>query len=321
MDNIIAINASELATKPGEAPEWIKLIPAGSIVGRDGRSWVNSAPEAIIAHWAANRQDLPIDIEHSSHLKAPKGEPAPAVGWIIELSAREGEIWGKAAWNQEGVKLVGDRAYRYISPTIVYTQSDGKIVGLRSVALTNQPNFTLPALNRHQGGNPAQEGSMKAILAALGLAETAIEADAVAKIKTLTSDLATAANRADNPPLDRFVPRADYDTALNRATTAEQALHSTRNEQLEVAVNAAIEGALKEGKITPATADYHRALCRQEGGLAKFTEFCKAAPVIGGDSGLGGKNADGTGTALNAEQQQIAAMFGNTAEDLAKYGK
>lgn len=316
MKNSIAINAVELAAKPGEVPEWIKLIPAGPVIGRDGRSWSNSNPEKILASFTAMNQDLPIDIEHSSHLRAPKGEPAPAVGWIVELNVRGGEIWGKASWNQEGQKLVGDKAYRYVSPTIVYTQGDGIIVGLRSVGLTNQPNLELPALNRQN-----EEGSMKSILAALGLAETAGEADAVAKIKTLTSDLATAANRADNPPLDRFVPRADYDTALNRATTAEQALHSTRNEQLEVAVNAAIEGALKEGKITPATADYHRALCRQEGGLARFADFVKAAPVIGGDSGLGGKAADGTATALNAEQQQIAAMFGNTAEDLAKYGK
>ena len=162
---------------------------------------------------------------------------------------------------------------------------------------------------------------LKALLAALALPETATEAEAVAKVKTLQGDLSTAMNRADNPSLEKFVPRADYDAALARATNAEQAISTAKKEQLETAVNAAIEQALKDGKITPATKEYHQAQCRQEGGLERFTAYCAAAPVIAGASGLDGKKVDGETKALNAEQQQIAEMFGNSAEDLAKYGK
>ena len=40
------------------------------------------------------------------------------------------------------------------------------------------------------------------------------------------------------------------------------------------------------------------------------------------DSFLDGKNpGDGQQTALNADQTKIMQMFGNSAEDLAKYGK
>jgi hypothetical protein len=29
-------------------PEWLPMIPAGTFTGRDGRSWVNNQPEAVI---------------------------------------------------------------------------------------------------------------------------------------------------------------------------------------------------------------------------------------------------------------------------------
>lgn len=322
MKNKIALNTLEISGVPGQAPEWVKLLPSGQVIGRDGRAWNNSRPDSILESFAALARDLPIDIEHSSELKAPKGEPAPAVGWIRELDIRDGEIWGRAAWNTAGKQLVEEQAYRYLSPVIIYEPSSGNIAGVISVGLTNQPNLKLPALNSEQGAEAPKENTMlKAILAALGLPENTTETEAVQKIGTLKSELATAANRADNPSLEKFVPRADYDAALARATNAEQAIGAVKKEQLEVAVNSAISQALKDGKITPSTVEYHTAGCRQEGGLQRFAAYCAAAPTIGDLSGLDGKSADSEQKALNAEQQQVAAMFGNSAEDIAKYGK
>jgi phage I-like protein len=319
--NAVAINTMEIVQANGELPEWVCLVPAGAVVGRDGRSWNNSRPEGIIASFSELARDLPIDIEHSTELKAPKGEPAPAIGWVKNLEARNGEIWGRVQWNPAGRQLVGEQSYRYLSPVIIYQPNSGTIVGLTSVGVTNQPNLKLPALN-HQHGvcTPEENIMLKALLAALALPENAGEAEALAKVTSLKSELATATNRAENPSLEKFVPRADYDAALGKANNAEQQLAQIKKDQLETAVNTAIEQALKDGKITPATADYHRAQCRQEGGLERFKTYCAAAPVLGGDSGLGSKEQEGT-KALNAEQEKIAGMFGNSAEDLAKYGK
>lgn len=47
-----------------DAPEWVHLMPAGEVVARDGRQFVNSDPEAIIADFQARNVDLPIDFEH-----------------------------------------------------------------------------------------------------------------------------------------------------------------------------------------------------------------------------------------------------------------
>ncbi len=321
--NKAALNTMELVDQPGQVPDWVQLLPAGKMVGRDGRSWNNNQPKKVMESFAALARDIPIDIEHSTELKGPQGEPAPAVGWIKELDVRDGAIWGRAEWNAAGSQLVGDQAYRYISPVILYQPGNGTIVGITSVAVTNQPNLMLPALNQQQESEQlTKENRMvKALLAALALPETATEAEALAKINTIQTDLASARNRAENPSLEKFVPRGDFDAALEKAANAERELATIKKEGLDAAINQAIDGALKEGKITPATAEYHRAQCSQEGGLDRFKAYCAAAPVIGGDSGLDKKNPDKESKALNAEQQQIATMFGNSAEDLDKYGK
>jgi len=318
-----AMNSIEISPSPGETPEWVFLIPAGEVSGRDGRNWNNSRPAVILEYFTELARDLPIDIEHSTELKGPKGEPAPAVGWIKELQQREGEIWGKAEWTEQGKQLVGDRAYRYLSPVIIYEKDGGTIVGITSVAVTNQPNLKLSALNQQQGGGQLtkEDSMLKALLAALALSENATEAEALAKIGSLKDNLATANNRAENPSLEKFVPRADYDSALAKANNAEQKLAEVKKTELDKEINSAIEQALKDGKITPATSDYHKAQCSQEGGLERFVAYCAAAPVIGADSGLNDENINKNSKALNAEQQQIASMFGNSAEDLEKYGK
>lgn len=61
---------------------WLPLIPAGTFQGIDGRTWNNSNPNAIIQRFTKKR---PFDVEHSTHIKAPNGEPAPAYGWITSL--------------------------------------------------------------------------------------------------------------------------------------------------------------------------------------------------------------------------------------------
>lgn len=315
-----AINSIEIPSVENSAPEWVQLVPAGEVIGRDGRKWNNDQPETVLESFTELARDLPIDIEHSTEHKAPKGDPAPATGWIKELQNRNGEIWGRAEWNGAGRQMVEGKEYRYLSPVILYLESSGTIVGLTSVALTNQPNFKMSALNQQQaGGMPAEEEVMlKALLAALALPENATEAEALAKVQSLRSDLVTATNRADNPSLDKFVPRADHDAALTRATNAEQQLADVKKVELETAVNSAIDQALKDGKITPATKEYHQAQCRQEGGLDRFKAYCAAAPVIGDPSDLNKKNPEQNSKALNAQEKEVCKNLGISEEEYLK---
>lgn len=312
----------ELPQAGGPAPEWIQLLPAGSpIVGRDGRSWSNDIPAGIVDAFAADGKPMPLDWEHATELKAPKGEPAPAAGWIVELELREdGSLWGRVEWTPRGAVAVGNKEYRFISPVFIYDRATSLIMKLTSVGLTNRPNLYLQALNRQHHEEEAP--MLKKLLQALGLSETATEEAALNQITKLQGDLATALNRAEQPSLDKFVPKADYDAVVAKAANTEQTLKTVQDHITETAINTEIDAALKAGKITPATVDYHKAQCRQEGGLDRFKAFCQAAATVAADSNLDTKKpGDSEAAALNAEEARVAAMFGNSAEDITKYGK
>mgnify|MGYP003606848355 FL=1 len=302
----------------GDAPEWIELIPAGAtITGRDGRRWVNDRPDGVIERFRADGRDIPVDFEHATELKAPKGEKAPAVAWITDLENRGGAVWGHVVWNQTGQDSVALREYRYYSPVWDYEIESGRIVRLVSVGLTNRPNLRVTALNHES--SQEEKPMLKKLLKALGLAEDATEETALNAITTLKTDLATAMNRAETPSLDKFVPRADYNQAVARATNAETALAAVKTEKLEDEITAEIGAALEAGKITPATKDYHTARCREEGGLEAFRKFVEVAPVIGDPSGLDEKKReDKQGTALNAEEMKILENMGISVEDYQK---
>lgn len=298
-------------------PDRLELIPAGAFSGLDGRGWNNPFPESVIERTRAVGRDIPIDIEHATELKGPQGEAAPAQGWLRldSLEVIDGAIWGTVEWNNSGRALLGDKAYRYYSPAFLFAE-DGEVRSIKSVGLTNTQNLSqLPALNSQQpeeGG--ADDMSLPAaIRQALGLKDDANEAEAVQAIGTLKSDHQVALNRADTPDPEKFVTKADYELALNRAATAETSLKGLRDAE----ITAEIDGAVKAGKVAPASKDYHLAICQQEGGLEKFREFIKSAPVVVGSQGVGGKKPEGDQeqSKLSADELAICRDLGITEKE------
>ena len=313
-DRVKLINRSELES--GVVPEWVEMLPSGPVVkGRDGRAFFNTKPEKIIEAFQANKAPLPIDIEHATEVKATNGEPAPAVGWMEELENRGGAIWARVDWTEEGKKLIGSRAYRFLSPVLLCEKETKTVLAIDSAGLTNKHNLHLTALNHEQKGT-----TMKDLLKFLGLDENASEEAAINAVKKIQGDLETATNRAKTPDLEKFVPKADYAQAMTRASNAEAKLEEKNKAELETSINAEIDAALKAGKIAPASKDFYVAMCQMAGGLDKFKDFVKTAPVIAKDSGLDGKDpVVDPAKALNAEEKKIAAMFGNSENDLKKH--
>ena len=284
------------------APDWVQLTPAGPrIMGRDGRWWLLSDAAAVAARFDATKEPQ-IDLEHSSQLKAPEGEAAPAVGWIKELAVREGGLWGRVEWTPDGATLVATRAYRYLSPVFSFDPATGEIGRIVSAGLTNTPNLEMAALNAQQENQP-MDGT---VLQALGLPTTATAADAVVAVNTLKSEKAVALNSAQHPDPHLFVPTADHQLALNRISTFETA----ETARQESAIVAAADAAITAGKVAPASKDYHLASCRAEGGLERFNAFIGAAPVIAPNSALDGKKAGDTPSALTAEELAVCRQLG-----------
>lgn len=319
-------------TADGKLPEWVELIPPGPEVNAvDGRRFRNSAPSRIITAFQTYGLHLPVDLEHSTEIKAPKGEEAPAAGWIVELQVREGAVWGRVEWTPRGMAALTSRDYRYISPAFMHAKN-GEITELVSAGLTNKPALTQLAAvahaaeNNHDGGpEPARQEDImdKELLKLLGLDEKATPEQVLAACRALKdaaakqeTDLATARAelaKAQAPDLTKFVPRADHDAAIARAQKAEQDLAADRQALKQREIDGEVDAALKAGKITPATAEYHKAACSREGGLAAFRDFVKAAPVIVAPSNLDGKPAP-TGDALSAVELSVCTQMGLTKE-------
>lgn len=320
MKTLIALNVdlSDLSSIEGQAPEWIELIPTGpTITGRDGRTWLfdELAQQLVLGAFTERAIDMVMDWEHATEVAAPKGEPAPAAAWIDRLELRGGALWGHVAWTPRAGEQVVAREYRFISPVFDYDDASRRILRMVSVGLTNKPNLVLTALNHEQSETPKLAIPL-ALAASLGLDATATDEQAVAAVNQLKAT-ATARNN-EQPSLDRFVPRQDYDQAVSRATNAEQALATRKADEHKAVVDAEIEAALKAGKITPATADYHRAACSEQAGLDRFRDFVKAAPSVADPSSLDNRKPDGTSTALNAEEKRIASLMGQSDEDFLK---
>lgn len=300
----LALNFSEGET----APDWVELLPAGpSIEGRDGRRWTVTDPASLIRSFNLRGSDLPIDFEHATQLKGAKGEAAPAVGWINGLETRAGgSVWGRVAWNAEGAAAVTSRAYRYLSPVFRFDPKTGGIIGLVSAGLTNQPNLHLVALNAEE---PEEEPSDmdKAVLEALGLKADATAADAVVAINRMQQDRETALNAAQHPDPTLFVPKADYQLALNRITDFETADKA----RADAEITQAVDDAVAAGKIAPASKDYHLASCRAEGGLDRFRTMIAAAPQITAPAAPQKKpDTDGAPSKLSAEELAVCHQLG-----------
>ena len=253
-----------------EQAVWLPIFPAGQFEGVDGRSWVNDNPDQVVASFTVKR---PIDIEHSTHIKGPQGEPAPAVGWVLQLQNRSGEIWGMVEWNSEGQEMLEKKEDSFYSPAFKYTAS-GQVVSLASIGLTNEPNMSdLPALNREETQMPLPVE----LTQALGLGADADTASALTAINTLKADHQLAMNRANaGPDLTKFVPKETYELAMNRATTAEAKVKETEEAKLA----ALVDEAITAGKIAPANKDMFLGMCRAEGGVEQFKAFVQTAPVI-----------------------------------------
>lgn len=310
-----------LNSESGKVPVTIPLIPAGDyVIGRDGRRWTKRNIEAIVLR---SNNDLPqhiIDENHSTDLKAPKGESSPAMGWFNNIHAREdGSVWADAVWTELGKTALENREYRYISP-VFKVGADGEIEQILRAALTNSPNLELPALNSTRAepaDNPAKENKMnKEICAALGLSETATENEVLASINALK----TQANSAKPVDLTAYAPRADLAQMEQRAVAAETALQERNAQDLKNKATAAVEKAIADRKIAPASKDAYIAMCATEDGFSNFTKIMESSPAIipSGTSVPQGNPPESSEVELNAEDERFCKAMGYSKEEWAK---
>lgn len=190
-DEAVALCSSvAFAAGANSAPEWVHLLPQGEIRTGDGRGpYRFAAAEQLIAASLQAGERLVIDENHATDLAAPKGLPAPAMGWVTELQARADGIWGKVEWTDAGKQLVAGRAYRGISPVIAHDKA-GNIAALLRASLVNKPNLRgLQTLHSEE----TDMNLLQKLAKALGLPDSTSEDTLVTAITTLHAEKAKAA--------------------------------------------------------------------------------------------------------------------------------
>ncbi|MFN7003759.1 MAG: phage protease [Roseinatronobacter sp.] len=339
----VAMCASQ-ALPPAEAdggvPEWIHLLPAGNLIQTGdarGPYHVASAQAVITASFAEDNR-LPIDENHSTDLAAPRGEPAPALGWIVEMQARDTGIWGRVEWNASGRRLVKGRAYRGISPVILHDK-DKAVRSILRASLVNKPNLRgMTALHQQQDN---EMDWMKFLAEMLGLPETATEDEVKTALKAKMGDGDAAAAQSQMAQvavalgLGKDAKPAEVLTAATQAAqtgaatpaeivalqselaTVVEELNTIKTDRTLTAATSFVDAEIKRGRagLKPLR-DRYIALHQRD--PAEAEALINGMPIMGmsGMTLTPPPAADGT-ISLNAEQAAVAAQLGISTEDYA----
>ncbi len=320
-----AVAALHSALAGGPVPTALRLLPAGRFAASDGRAegpWelTDDDGHRLVADMAARQSARYIDYEHATLRAKETGQPAPAAGWFSALEWRAGDgLWAVGIeWTAAAAEHIQGREYRYISPLFSYDPTSGRVLQLLGASLTNDPGLDgltdLAALAARSlmippTTEPRMPDTLKKILAALGLSETADEAAALAAVQALQTNVAALTARLDSPPDPaRYVPIA----SLN-AVQAEHAATRTRLAELSAQVRAAelekvLEAGQAAGKLTPALLGWAREYGTQN--LAGLSAYLKDATVVcpPGQTQTGGRSAAASTAAPTGESIAKAAL-------------
>jgi phage I-like protein len=320
----------------GQVPTEIQVIPGGFHQTPKGDFLCDALSfQMVIEAYNARINDMVIDYEHQTL----SGMEAPAAGWIKELIDKgQDGIWARVEWTERAAQYIASKEYRYVSPVFFVRDADKRVTELYNVALTNQPNIDgmVPLINKSaeaqkigsaEGIQTKEEKTMKGLLSALGLPETATEQEAIAVVNKLQQSLQIVANKAvlDALGLKEGATESEVTGTImamkqshGQAGNLAEQVRTLSSKIAERDANDAVTLAINDGKITPAQKDWALDYAKRD--IEGFKVFVSKAPkVIITDkvADEGGQKAEGS---LDETVMMVSKMFGNTAEDIKKYG-
>lgn len=345
MKDHLYINSTDVEVSG--APETISILPLGHVISSKGEFDVDAESYNTMLKQIAQRGvDVVIDYEHQTL----KGVQAPAAGWVKELILRNDCIAARVEWTPAAKAYLENKEYRYLSPVISARKSDGKAIGLHSLALTNTPAIEgmTPIVNSLNYEDP--EGGtnnmdiIKKIAQLLGLAEDATEDQVFEALgKALNEaqalkDAAAASGGGDDKivankavcelldlkagaPADEIAAKimALKGGNLNGVNVIEE-LNNLKQKNANRDADDAVTIALKSGKITPAQKDWAKsyALSDPKG----FSSFVEKAPQV---VPMGEIDLEDTKSLKDDQLEEstliACKLLGVSNEDLEKFGK
>lgn len=316
-----------------DAAKPVRVIPAGRFRSADGsgrpatpaEGWLlDEAGAAALIARAKSRSDRKlIDYEHQS-MRASEVAPAPAAGWFADLEWRNptesdpGGLYVTPEWTPRAAAMIADREYRYLSPLFSYDPATGRVLDLVSVGLVNQAGLDgladLAALAASKHFSPQEDQPMipKPLLAALAVADTATEAEALtalAALKTERDALKTeiAALKTAAPDPAKFVP-------VEAVAKLQEQLAALSADMLAKEVDSLVEAALADGRLPADLKDWAASLGKTN--LAALKDFCAKAKPVAALAGMQtGNRAPAAPAGATLTRAQFVAL---SAEDQMK---
>ena len=329
----------------------LQVTPAGNFRPRDGRElkvphWrIDAALAAkVIARFNARQTPTVIDYEHQTLHKEANGHPAPAAGWFRELRWEEGKgLFARAEMTARALREITDGEYKLFSPVFTYDALTGDVLDLQMGALTNFPALDgLEPLTARAaatfGINPLEESTvnplLKAVLAALGLADTTTEEQAIAACSALNlaelrtqlgvdakagvtemvaacTSLKTQA-AATTPDPKKFVP-VDVVEALKGELAALTGKINGKE------VDELVASGLESGKLLAAQEKWARDLGGKDvAALSAYLDATQPVAALTGTQTRGKQPVDQKGEhKLSAEELAVCSATGITPEAFA----
>lgn len=331
----IAALGMELSTA-AEAPVDFRIIPAGEFRAWDGRptecaAWI-CLPEdgqRIVADLNARQSPSVIDYEHATLHAKKTGSKAPAAGWFKRAEWRADGVWLVGVdWTAQAAREIVAKAYRLVSPVFSYDAKTGRVEKLFHVALTNDPGLDgltdlaalaaellLPPLNPLEN---SMNELLKKLLAALGLQESATEAEALSAVAGLKTNVASLSAQVATPDPARFVPIATLSALQGEHAALQNQLATLSAEVNGGKLDKVVTDGLAAGKLTPATEAWARDLGKKD--LAALSAFIAAAPVIvkPNETQTNGQGEQVNGDGLTAAELAVCSATGVAPADFLK---
>lgn len=321
----------------GAAPVDFRIIPAGEFRSWDGRptecpAWVCTQEDGrrIVAELLARQSPRVIDYEHATLRAKKDGTKAPAAGWFKTAEWRDDGVWLIGVdWTALAAQEIADKSYRFVSPVFSYDPNSGRVGSLLYAALTNDPGLDgltdlaalaaglllLPPTNQLEN---SMNELLKKLLAALGLQESATEAEALSAVAGLKTNVASLSAQVATPDPAKFVPIATLSALQGEHASLQNQLATLSAEVNGGKLDKVVTDGLAAGKLTPATEAWARDLGKKD--LAALSAFIAAAPVIvkPGETQTNGQGEQGNGDGLTAAELAVCSATGVAPADFLK---
>lgn len=298
--SLVQALCSALSVPVGDGvPEWVHLLPAGSVRTVDGRGpYTVKSLQAIATASLPTGGKLPIDECHAIDRAQPLGMSAPARGWIVELQARQDGLWGRVEWTPTGQQLMEEKAYVGISPAILHTQK-GEVLQVLRASLTNTPNLQ-GLVSLHSENSTMDFRAL--LIEMLGLDS---EADDAAISAALKAKMASVSEHSQN-----LLTHPAVIALQAQLTDVTGQLNSIREDGERNAATAFVDAAIAAGRVgvKPLRDDYI-AMHMQD--PARAQRMIEALPTVAGTV-TGDLLADPSAANgdLTAEDHLVMSTFG-----------